>query len=550
MSINIAESPELYGVFETAQFDRSKRQQVYQQSEISSYQSGQRISFSMPPISSDFRNAYFEFGMQLTDITPEVPAIFSIRSYDATTSYTAVAPTGGMFSLSLLNDKIDIAYDDTKGSIVDKLNDIVRLIFPIKTVTFSLAAPQSPNDLFSASGEVIIVVSGFQSLYIDSVFDIRVVNSLLVDTGAPLSVISELVQEPVAQFPHFEQNAASIIRRGEIEINSQTFTECDNINILKCAILDKTNPVEWYNTMGRVFANTGLNCTWVGQRRFAIQLDDVFGILRHYFPLHLVPGIQMRINLYLEDPSLCLIQGAGGGGDYVVYNPEIHYHTLKLSDTMQRKFSDRINSDGLVYGFTSYQNLTDTLDATEKDIITNFNFSRFTGILAVMREQSFVNNPENEFKMSSTIRNNIGSYRLKIGTQYYPRDRVDLLGVNDDVVEPFKEFVRFFNLDDPVNSNLNPYAGLNYEANEHGENKLIDFIGDLAPPSFVMAISTDPHQNEDYTHNHSSGIDVSGQTNVSLELRGVQTQGTNTVNIYARYNSFAVIQRNQSIYIR
>lgn len=548
MSINIAESPEIFGVFETAQFDRSKRQQVYQQSEISSYQSGQRISFSMPPISSDMRNMYMEYGMQLLNITPETPQIINIRSYDPTSSYSAVAPTAGSFDLSLWGIRINIAYNATKGSIIDSLNAIVQTTAPIKSITFTLVSPQLPTDLFSASGSLNIMVSDFQSLDLDSAFDIRVTGSLLLDTGTPLSVVSEITQLGVPQYPKYEMNASSIIRRCEIELNSQTFSECDDVNVLKCAILDKCNVVEWYNTVGRIESNTGIANTWTGQKRFSLYLGDVFGILEHYYPLHLVPGIQLRINIYLEDPDRCLIQGVSGGGDYIVYNPELHYHSLKLSDTMQRRFMDRINGDGLVYGFTSYQNLTDVLvaNATEKDVITNFNFSRFTGILAVMREQSYINDATNSFKMSSTIRNNIGSYRLKIGTQYYPRDRVDLLGVNEDVVEPFREFMRFYNLA----QNSNSYAGLNYEANDHAMTKLINHIGDIVPPSFIMAISTDPHQNEDYTHNHSSGVDVSGQTNVSLELRGVQPQDTNIINIFARYNAYAVIQRNQSIYIR
>lgn len=559
MAINLIESNELYDVFSTAEYSRSQRQQIYQKAEISSYNPGSRVAFSMPPISSDLRDAYLEFDMSLSDITPEVCPEWEIKSFDSTLlTFAPVAPTSGSFLIKIRGESVEINFNDSKDDIIDKLNNLEVIKYsPLSQLAYQLEAGETGTDLFSASGSVKVELCNFGDLDVNADYYPELQNINLV-AAVPLGLTAVQNVGGVAQYPKIENDNHSIIRRVEIEINAQTFTECDEWNVLAC-LVNKGEPVNYYDTFGRITAGTGLKRSWTGDRRFSLRIGRTMELLDHYFPLHLIPGVQMRINLYLEDPRRCLVWGPNQtNASYTIVNPEFHYHSLSISPELTQKFRNDINGDGLVMGFTSYQNLTDTLNNSQKDIITNFNFSRFLGIVAVMREENYINDPQNDFKNTSYCRNDIQSYRLKIGGQYWPRDAVNLLQNQDtrDVIEPTEEYARFFNLVNEYCSIRDPYALLNFAGNYH--NALIKRGEELVPPSFMMAISTDPHQNEtsDNRHKHSSGVDVSGQTNCSLELRNVtlqQIQGltqNNIVNLYARYNGFAVFQRNQAIYIR
>jgi hypothetical protein len=559
MALNLVESEELFDVFSTSEYARSKRQQIYQKSEISSFTQGQRISFNMPPISTDLRDAYFECDMELLNIVDEVCPQWEIRSYDSLLlTFAAVAPTSGSFNIKIKDESINILFNDSKDDIVTKLNSLEAIRFsPLEQLTYQLAVGQVGTDLFSASGSIIVELCNFASLNVNTEYFPELQNVNLV-AAVPLGLTAIQNVQGEEQFPKVEYDTHSIIRRVDIEFNAQTFSECDEWNVLAC-LMNKKQSADYYDTFGRITAGTGLKRSWTGARRFSLRLGSTMGLLEHYFPLHLIPGVQFRINLYLEDSRRCLVwkdlaQNAG----YGISNPELHYHALSISQDLTERFRQDINGQGLVMGFTSYQNLTDTLNNSQKDIITNFNFSRFLGITAVMREENFINDPTKDYKNTSYCRNSIQSYRLKIGQQYYPRDAVNLLQNPDtrDVIESVEEYVRFFNVVNDHCSVKDPYALLNFAGNYHND-EIVRF-NKIVPPSFIMAISTDPHQNEGPSerHRHSSGVDVSGQTNCSLEIRNVTLQQieliqqNNIVNLYARFNAFAVFQRNQAIFIR
>lgn len=376
-------------------------------------------------------------------------------------------------------------------------------------------------------------------------------------------------------YPGVEYSSSSLIQRLVVEINSQPYLDIINYGNLH-AILSRMKLKDTSVTNGQQLYGEGEQAfnyfAYTGRpKRYAINLLGC-GIFDHILPLKLIPNVQFRITLYLQDPGLCLVQAPTpitlpgpvvinptSQATYYVTNARIYYHSAKLSLEEERILYDKINSSsGMAIGYEAWVNFNlSNINSSSQQLLLSYNVKRFLGLLAVMQQNSYVANTQNTFKLSSFIKNQIQQIRLKIGNDYYPKDYINMLPgpeSNVDVTQPLIEVMRFFgnyrpNTIDP-NINEEMLVAYNYTGNYHEVIYVDDHI--TYPPTFVMAISTDGNAREidDSNNDISAGIDISQQAQCVLELQGLQlidpfnptASETNTITTFGKYQAIWYIK--------
>lgn len=576
----LADTPEVTSLLRAKLIKRSKRFQVFQQAETASgLQPNSLVRFNIPSSDCvDMRDAFVEFDIGLDGIigstsevviynffsednnpppmvgpnTPQNNGLIFLRWFweykGMKTSEFDNSPANAVgiaAQIAAINSLQTIQTDGLDGFI--QLTSNIYPGDPGPAVAFITMTNVSPNYKMS-------ILPNSDRLKL-----ILVYGALHTVPSVSLFAAEVTVLPGTTQTPYLEYGIGSVIDKVLIEVNSTVVYEIEGYNVL-WNIFNDLKTVEYRRTIGRLLYNEGERETrnFTGTKRFAVNLYGI-GLLDHIIPLDQIPGIQLRITVKLAAPSIALTTNTSGNTNnqsYHVDNARIYYHILQLPEDSREEFERVLSTSGLIIGYDQWFRFVDSVFGSTKDMILNFNVKRFLGVLGVMQEQVFVNNNSNFEKNANYIRNSIQSLRLKIGSDYYPRDREEALN-NSDPLQYLIELLRFFGMFNPevspssvdVDSIL---AGLNYEANAHNDYQF-EPNGRIDLPGFIMAVATDSLAHEGYVmkHAHSSGVDTSGNVNITLEMRGLTiVTPPLVVNIFGKFTSFLILSKNEVIYDR
>ncbi len=529
------------------------REQVYQQCENSGdILPGSQMRFNIPASDiCDFRDSYIQVVLTPDNVVPQVSEVIVWRLLDVT---GVAAPA----TLARWQLEYEGFTTDPMNQAISNANIVANLNLLPSIVNAGLVGFITAANTLTIDGRLTLTINNPGNKLITRRNYINVVSANATDGVQILMWDNNSTVPGSYQYPFLEYGIGSIVDKVMVEINSEVFTEIENYYML-WSIVSKLKLVDHRRTAGRILYNQGSqqNLVFTGPKKFAIPLYGV-GILDNIFPLSQIPGIQFRITLRLAENRIALVSNTAVNPtvSYHVSSCKFYYHVMKYSKETLNAIDSKLTGGGLSYGFDNWLTFTDTLTGTTSDKILNFNVRKFLGICAVMRQQSFYNDPTNIYKNASFIKNFISSYRLKVGSSYYPKDRVDLLSTNNDVVEAWIEVARFFGIFRPLTMdpdiNDESLAELNYTANTHSDLTYED-NGRPNLPSFMMAISTDASARDNPEmgrHDYPTGIDTSGQVNITLELRNYTLQSDNTLYAFGKFLGMCTLTNRGAVYTK
>lgn len=576
----LIDTPEVTSLLKAKLIKRSKRFQVYQQAETASgLLPNSLVRFNIPSSDCvDLRDSFVEFDITLSGSIPATDEFFTYNFIRADNGLTAENFNAGVrasvrwfweYKGQKTNEFTNVGFNSTDPAVglvaqqnainnlqtiqVDGLDGFITLDSNMYDNQTGVTAPafisyRNTNPFFKMS----------KPPNSDRLKLIMVVGRM--STGVVLGAAEiGLFSFGSTQTPYLEYGMGSVVDKVLIEVNSTVVYEIEGYNIM-WNYFSNLKHVESRRTISRLLYNEGERETrnFIGTKRFAIPLYGI-GLFDHIIPLDQIPGIQLRLTIKLASSLIALTTFSANNSEnqsYRVDNARLYYHILQLPQDVREEFDNKLSSSGIIIGYDQYFRFIDSFTGSSKDMILNFNVKRFLGILAVMQEQGFINDNRNFEKNANYIRNSIQSLRLKIGSDYYPRDRVEALNT-DDPLQFLLELLRFFGMQNPEISPSSIdvddiLAGLNYEANAHNAYQF-EPNGRLDLPAFMMAISCDSLAHEEYVHkhDHSSGVDTSGQVNITLELRGITISNPPLVaNVFGKFTSFLILSKNEVIYDR
>lgn len=554
-NVSVVLPSEVQGLLNSTMSTPDTREQVYQQAEnTGQINPGSVIRFNIPAQDvADFRDSYVQVQLTMTNPVASVNERFEYLATNVLGNQEAAATayfqlefmgwtTAGNFTQASTNVQIQSALN-ALPSVIN--NGLVGHLIVTNTLSVDGAlniVNNSPNFNINSMNYRMINVVGW--------FGTNGANTHILEIRQNINTIGSI------QYPILEYGIGSIIDRITVEINSETFIDITQYFLL-WQMYSRLKLVDSRRTSGIVLYNEGQEKDFIftGAKKFAIPLFGV-GILDNIFPLGLVPGIQFRITIYLAQPTIALTTNVNGStSSYYVQDCRFYYHNMKYGNDVLNALSRQLtSSQGITYGFVNWSNYNTNITGNTSQLVLNFNLKRFLGVCAVMRQNNFFNDNTELYKNSSFIKNMISNYRLKVGSNYFPKDKVELTNVNDDVVEAWIEVARFFGIFRPLSLdpsiNDEALADLNYAADYHNEI-LYETNGQPDLPSFIMAISTDStsYDNADMErHDYPRGIDTSGQLNVTLELNNYTLLSDNTASVFGKFLGMCILRTSAAIY--
>ena len=545
MSVNRKSS--VYDLINPCQISETNRAQAFLEAEASSYQGGTgEIRFTLPTSEiMDMTESYIDCLVQLNETDPEVPTVYSLDLTGFTGTYQFVYD--GLASIPIAHD----APASGPGSVQEALEDLPTIGGSAFTVAVSGASPtytlNFSNFVFGTP------IDQNRALEISFV----AVTTPLTGTGVTLTQPGELA------YPRLEY-LAPIIRQVRVDVDSRQIVSITSANILQ-------NMVQMFRSVPARYSQFYMNDQNVAgfrsssQFRIRINLEHV-DILKKILPLRYM-NRQFRIYLQLEQNNIALVQKKVGGivsqGTYSIESPRLHYHRIELTDQEVASIEGALDSGGIVIPFQNWTNFTDNISSGtgNKNILFNPAVSNLLCVFFVMIPQDYASEPENLRKTSIFLRNRIGSYRLKLGSRYFPLDQVDSVQPgNNDMVEPILELehaiskimdisgeqqfdrVIYFNYNGGIDGNDPDQFYYNVQYNEERR------------PTWVGGISTadTPHNQWGYICRSDalSGQNVEMLSNVSLELRDLSLSEDNTLQIYTLHQDFLHITRRNVQWIK
>lgn len=534
MSVNRKSS--IYDLINPCQISETNRAQAFLDSEASSYQGGSgEIRFTLPSSEvMDMTESYIDCLVQLNETDAEQAAIYTLDITGA---------LAGTYRLSYQGKQsADIAIAATAAQIEAALLTIPTISGAGFTVVVAGATPT-----------YTITVSGFDFQLFDN-------EPLLFQPqfgwDAPLAGIVQ-TQAGVLSFPRLDY-LAPIIRQVRIDINSQQFVTITSANILQNMItLMKSSPDRY----GEFYLNDQKLDGFTSANQFRIRIDlSHVDFLKKILPVKYM-NKQIRIYLQLEQNDIAL-QQLSGGGTYSVESPRLHYHRIDLTEQEVANIEGALNGGGLVVPFQNWTTFTDNISVGtgNKNILFNPGVSNLLAVFFVMVPQDYQNTPTNPQKTSVFLRNRIGSYRLKLGSRYFPLDQIDSVNPgNFDMVEPLLELEhaisKIIQVDD-VATDRQIY--FNYNGGEDGNDPDQTYYNiswnESRRPTFVGGISTadTPHNQWGYICRSDAltGQNVEMLSNVSLEMRDLSLDQDCTLQIYTLHQDFLHITKNNVRWVR
>lgn len=576
-------------------FKDNQRTQQFINSDQQSYAPGGTMQFSLPlntnlDMTDSFIN--FECSIDATGRVDEVGEIYSLKVVAIPAVITNTvgpvaddtglgAPTAG--SLNFLFDgevSSAIPYNATAAQVLAALQGMKRLIGRGYKVAVSGV------DIFPNASNVLIYINNFD-VYGQRPQDVAgglmVINTANIYTQNPVGRFTTHAVE----FSRTQDGALSMPRLERfqlfhdyvyIQINNETIYNLVDANILEAILVQVDNE---YSSQEYILDGAGrergtgfdmvtvvsaapaaptITHNWVSrQLKVGLQNIDLF---RHILPLKILSNAQLRIYMHLDSSSRVLICSTATNSTNQAYTlriPKLHYHGLIFSPSEEEKLIELKNSaSGLVIPFRGWSNFKRNLPAgtSSENIIFNPSQSNFLGIYFVMLSTDYAGDARNIRKITTFLKNNIGSYRLKIGDFYMPRDaiRSNVSQVsNSEIISELKNFTELvtyqridgdmflfnpFWLGDVTAQGVNPTVKgwIPWQTEERNQ-------------STIFAIGT-----ADIGYNDNSGIcnyvsllgvDAKSLANVQLELVDMSLTNNCLIEIFYLHQDFLIFQGDQ-----
>lgn len=565
-------------------FTDTVRQQAYTQAQLSDVgPPGGQLRFSLPNNTTlDLSDAYIDLDLVSVGGIPEVAMVFNI-------SRTVAAPLSGIAGGSW-----QLLYDGSSVGGVDNAN----LVFRSNTPIGNSAAPAPGSILYVINNYYKFKGRGYLATSTNAATDTLVtasdinitisrfggwggppigwsVSSALISAAGPpivpvmLSIdgftLSDASVLPVMETPLVEKTLP-IFNRVYIQVNGTTVFDVQGANRLYSALqfLDTE-----FDSIGKLvedaYNENGTPFTPRGKFRFFLNWIDLFQSL---FPMDILPNAQIILYLDLELPNLALVcatQLNNPTQSYRIQNAKIKYHTLQLSDSDKSQLRGELNTNGLTIPFLNWVYFADTIPngTVNKQAIFNPSVSNLLGVLFVMVNQDYYADARNVRKLSTFLRNNMNSYRLKIGNFYFPQDKVEVSNTYYSIAEQARELILLTEVINrkPIVDDMEVFSnfagtqfgvGGNIIGNDPTDVRYVPWFENVNHMKSVYGIATCDLGFAEKTKLCERialhGVDTSVLPNVVLELEGMSVDGNCDLNIYSLSQDYLTFYSNKFVW--
>lgn len=519
----------IYDLLNPCQILESNRHQAFVESSASSYNPTGEIRFTLPNSENvDLTQSYIDCTCLLNTTDAEVPSVYSLDLTGAIAGSFKLGYKGyytGDLAFNIAAIDLQTALDNLFTIGRSGYTVVVGLVGQVYTITisnfdqFGLSFDDSSSLIF----EEFTALTGLILLH-----------PLTQTTAGVLSFPRlEFLNPIITQF-RVNVGSEQIIAITDYEVLSSIMelSECINAGYSKFYLNN--------------FQINGFRSS--SEFRIRINLKAI-DFARKIFPLTHIKE-QIRFYLQLGSNDDVLVQGSSGGGSYQILDPRFHYHRVDLTYEENQAIKDALSSEGLIIPFKNFTTFSDSLSigVSNQNILFNPASSNLLGICFVMYGLDYSQTPQNTRKFTTYLRNKIGSYRLKVGSKYFPLDQIDSLVSGNDQVEIILNLEQFLELINSSDDKYDRELYLNYEGFANGSDPtqlvFIEQFGQPFSQTWCAGISCSDHPSNKYGYicrsDAMSGQDVSNLSNVSLELKGLSLTETNQLLIYVLTQEFIV----------
>lgn len=562
MSIN--ELSRVSDLLNPCRFSDTVRQQAYTQAQLSDVgPPGGQLRFSIPNNTTvDLSNAYIVYDLVSVNQIAETSLSFNIvRPAVAAASGTWQLLYSGQSIGGVDNAQLSFNHNTPVSTILSTLNNF----YIFKGSGLLATSTNGAGDSFATTQSINITVSSFDSFdFVPTGFLVTSALFSAVPAFLPLSInglLPDTSVQGVLQTPRIEKTSP-IFNRVYIQVNGTTVFDVQGANRLYSAL----NFIDTeFDSVGKANEDAYLeNGTIINGRRkcrFFLNWIDLF---QSIFPLDIIPNAQIILYMDLEQPNLALIcsnSANNANQSYRIQNAKIKYHTLQLPESDKRMLRNELKN-GITIPFLNWVYFADVLNAgtVNKQSIFNPSVSNLLGVLFVMVDQSYYQNATHKRKLSTFLRNNMNTYRLKVGNLYFPLDKVESSNTYYSITEQARELILLAQIINrkPIVDDMEAFsnysgtitgAGGNPEGNDPTNELFNPWFQNTQNMMSVFGISTADIGFADKTHLCSRialhGVDTSVLPNVVLELEGMSVLNNDDLNIFSLSQDYVTFFENK-----
>lgn len=508
----------------------------------SSVGNGTKLTFTIPGGEDlNLTGCYMDFTVSLTNADLGTPTRINIHN-------VAPAATQGGYKLVIGGISTPTYnYNETSNNIIADLNahPIVKLLgFEVSTPANTDLNAGMDFDFFPTAG-ILWEDTGLQIQFSSS--SVRDAGNIGANVLLNVSVSGVLPTSCEALVPWF--------REINVDIGGKKVLELSNLDILTSLIYlvdDIGNNYSWssYKISGIERLLNGRY--WVGSRRCSFPLDWL-SLLSGIIPMSLYPSKNLTIYINTSYAANALIlNGNEVNPGYQLDNIKFHYTSIQLPSEIKSDMRKKAATTGLLKSYDFIKGQTGTVKGSSESISIQESYSEFYNLLFALSPNSVRNDPSKSRKNCTFVRRGLTSYHIKVNSTKYPDDDISMEINNNDNIESWVNFEQAIVAGGSTLQNFvsNSYISLGYNLNLSTDRNYA-YERPYVPvvPSFAGGVCISSNITKENHHpSMKSGVDVSSNGSLSLDLKGMNTSEECSIFIFSYGIGYITFRENDIVY--
>jgi len=282
--------------------------------------------------------------------------------------------------------------------------------------------PPSNGQSFNANGKIIIDIPA--SGYMDS-------------ANTYLTFFSSIQAIGGGTLPQFQQGGVPWLRRLRISSGrNETIEDIQDYNKLEHMMVKLSAHPDYVNSNGEILASYGDNTAFAAnsgnhsdvlranaggkQHNVHYSLSGLFANAK-YWPLLVTDGL--RIEMFLDSASNCIINTGGGTNEYTIKFVSMVTEIVDVADSYMNAFLSRLNSpDGIKMHVPTYLSTQTNVSSTQENVKITEAVRSIKSVFSTLRRTSELSGPtQNGFQ---TRQYQLEEAQWRFGNKYYPNQEI------------------------------------------------------------------------------------------------------------------------------
>lgn len=546
----------LYNLLNPCTVGPTRRRQAYIPSDADTYNPSQQVRLSFPVGSENFdlSQSFINLTVELLNQVEADVYVLNINAIPATIPFA----DAGSFQIQFdTRTSVSIPFDADGPTIEEAIQNIdtfagrgyVVQAIDQGAVPVGGVYPPSTNTLQTGTGLGIVITNPGDWDVLPSSYPLSIVNSTMSLVGVYAPTVFEIVQLDDFAYPRLDFNAGCLFSQVRVDLDSTTIIDINDFDVISSIIhLTEQNGSRYFNYEAESESFNGKYRP--DPFRLKVNFTHVISLFRQIIPMKFI-NKQMRLYLTLNQANKCLVMKPGfTTSSYRVSSFEYHYSTVEFHEEENQLIMNALAGNQLIIPFINISNYSDSISqgTGQKDVLFNPSVTNLLGILATMRPESNITDPLAFRKASTFLKNKIYSARLRCGSQLFPLDIIKSVTIDkSDVTEFIEEYINVSLLIEG-DEDENQVIFYNYSGQYPEDLVYVSGQDGMAAPTFVIGITTLDVPIDRYSKICPSralaGFNASKLANVVLELRGLELQQSNIIDIFSLHQDYLVFGNN------